>query len=857
MAAIPSAPSLTRLLRDQIDRFSTEPAVVTDTGTSTFAELAVMIEVLSAKLVPIGATTAAIYLDPGVHAIAAAWSALSSSIAYVPLTPGYPVERLRGMVRDSASDVILTSSIREAEARALARGTTIEVLVIDDVLAGAERRAGALIHRGREPRHEDIAYVLYTSGSTGTPKGVEISHAALAHQIVWTATALGLAAGRRVLLKTPLSFDAAQWELLANATGATIVVGSRDLHRRPADLLDCIRRHRATHLQVVPTLLDELCVDPSFSECTSLTLIASGGETLRGPTAAGVRRQLPAARIMNLYGPTEATINVTAHLVRDDDCGPQDVPIGGPVTGHRLFLLDELGRVSPAERAADGVIGELAVHGPQLALGYRSRPAETSAAFITRIVDGAALRLYRTGDLVQADSQRQLRYRGRTDQQVSLRGHRIELEEIRAVVDGHPAVRSSVVLLTRGARPVLTAHVETAKPLGTVTDEVRRYLADRLPSFMVPAHIHATARLPRLPNGKIDRESLRIRPTTVHEVAGETARRLAALWRTVLGGTPQLTMTTTFTEAGGSSLSALRLVDGVERVFGVHWSLDTVATHDTLAAQCALLEAHERCAEPSRLVPLSGTSGPAVVLWPGLGGFPLGLRPLSRAIAADGFTCHAIRGSGLHRGETPPHGLDEAARLDAALLDSLPSDGPLSLVGYSAGARLATRVAALLVSAGSPPDSLVLIAPGSPIPLPPHALTPDEVYRHPGVVRILCSVFTGTVTGVTVDEVVSKTCDRRSFVQAVSSAVGMDPDFARRICRVSETTLTDAGVPTDVGAVPTTIMTAAGDDDRYAPPARGTVRRVSLEATHYDVLRPSAVSLTAAGVREALSGARG
>ncbi len=272
--------------------------------------------------------------------------------------------------------------------------------------------------------------------------------------------------------KTPISFDAAQWEFLANATGAAVVVGDPDLYRDPEALIDAVTTHQVTHLQVVPTLLQALCEEPTFSACTSLRLVASGGESLSSRLGATAVGMLPAARIMNVYGPTETTINSSFYPLPRPLDGPASaagvVPIGLPVDGLAFHLLvDEAGELT------DSATGEIGISGLQLARGYRNRPEETDRRFVTRVINGTPTRLYRTGDVGELIDGI-FHFRGRADSQVKIRGHRIKLDEIRNALENHEWVRHAGVLtVDRGDddAPRLVAHVELNPHEAAVLDQ--------------------------------------------------------------------------------------------------------------------------------------------------------------------------------------------------------------------------------------------------------------------------------------------------------------------------------------------------------------------------------------------------
>ncbi|GAA3345355.1 hypothetical protein GCM10020358_52110 [Amorphoplanes nipponensis] len=294
-----------------------------------------------------------------------------------------------------------------------------------------------------DPRH--LAYVIYTSGSTGAPKGVMVEHGAIAHQMRWLRDAHRIGPETVLLQKTPAGFDAAQWEILAPACGATVVAGRPGLHRDPDRIIAALRRHEVTTLQCVPTLLHALVDTEELPGCPSLRQIFSGGEALSRNLALQLHAAVPEVELVNLYGPTECTINTSSYRVRPAAVaqGPRAVSIGRPVPGLRYHILDEHRRAVSA-----GEVGELYISGPQVARGYLGRPDLTDAAFLT---DPAAepghTRLYRTGDLAYWDAGRRAHFVGRADNQVKLRGFRIELDEIRLAIESHDWVAAAAVVV--------------------------------------------------------------------------------------------------------------------------------------------------------------------------------------------------------------------------------------------------------------------------------------------------------------------------------------------------------------------------------------------------------------------------
>src|SRR5215217_8460582 len=423
---------------------------------------------------------------------------LKAGAAYLPLSPDYPRERLAFMVRDSGARLVLS---QEALVSLLPDG--LDVLCLDSASHAEALSRASTEPLPSKPEAEAPAYVIYTSGSTGQPKGVLIPHRALANHMAWFLQAFPLTAQDRVLLKTPLAFDASVWECWAPLlAGAPLVLAPTDAHRDAAMLLDCVVRHGITVLQLVPSLLRFVLDEPALARATSLKWLFCGGEALSVSLASLARERLPEARLVNLYGPTEVTIDSTFTVVGADTSGVS-IPIGRPVANTRAYVLDDTLRPVPP-----GVPGELFLGGAQVALGYLGRPALTAERFIPdpfAATPGA--RLYRTGDKVQWLAEGRLGYLGRTDFQVKLRGLRIELGEIEAALRAQPGVRDTIVLVREDVpgQHRLVAYLVSA-PLDT--DTPLAALRERLPEYMLPTIFVRLDALPLTPNGKVDRRAL-------------------------------------------------------------------------------------------------------------------------------------------------------------------------------------------------------------------------------------------------------------------------------------------------------------------------------------------------------------
>ncbi|NSY41454.1 amino acid adenylation domain-containing protein [Leisingera sp. ANG59] len=442
---------------------SDEIAVSDDTSALRYSDLAEYAARLASRLKRAGVgpgTRVGLFAESSVEMMAGLWGILFSGGAYLPLGTDYPVDRLTYMIRDAGVEVVVTQDkLRGRLAEMILPGVTVITLdALDTVPDGDDCECLG----GPALLDDDLAYMIYTSGTTGVPKGVGISHAAILNQLTWLQTDQRLRVGEVILQKTPVSFDAAQWELLAVCCGVQVVMGRPGVYRDPEALVSQIKQHGVTMLQGVPTLLQALIDLPQFEDCTTLTSLFSGGEALTRKLAARIFEARPGCRLVNLYGPTECTINATAHTVDPAALasGPEMIPIGLPAANTSCWVLDE--NLQPV---ADGTAGELYIGGRQLANGYHNRDELTADRFITWIspAGGMPLRLYKTGDLVRRNPDGTLQFQGRADNQVKFRGYRIELDEIRLAIENHDWVKSAGVFVKPHARtgqPVLAAGIE-------------------------------------------------------------------------------------------------------------------------------------------------------------------------------------------------------------------------------------------------------------------------------------------------------------------------------------------------------------------------------------------------------------
>lgn len=458
-----SPTSLVDLLLLQQRYRSDDIAVCDDTNALRYRDLVKNAARLGNELKRAGVERGApvgLFVEPSTDMMVGLWGILFSGGAYLPLGTDYPVDRLTYMIRDAGVRVIVTEEkLRGKLADMILPGVTTIPL---DGLPAVDSGESADDVNPPDVRGTDPAYMIYTSGTTGAPKGVGISQAAILNQLAWLQDEQRVRPGEIILQKTPASFDAAQWELLAVCCGAQVVMGRPGIYRDPPAIVERIRSHGVTMLQGVPTLLQALVDLPEFGSCSTLTSLFSGGEALTRKLSARIFEARPGCRLVNLYGPTECTINATAYTVDPItlDDGPDMIPIGHPVANTTCHVLNDVLAEVP-----DGEVGELYIGGPQLAEGYHQQDDLTAQRFVHWFdkSKGIPVRLYRTGDLVHRNEQGVLVFHGRSDNQVKFRGYRIELDEIRVAIENHDWVKSAGVFIRphpRTQQPVLAAGIE-------------------------------------------------------------------------------------------------------------------------------------------------------------------------------------------------------------------------------------------------------------------------------------------------------------------------------------------------------------------------------------------------------------
>ena len=590
--------------RDRVRRSPDAVALIGSDRSLTYADADAESERLAARLHGSGAgpgATVGIILDRSVDAILAMLATLKSGAAYLPLDRSYPSERLQHMLTDSGARVLVTaSSLRSSIAPLVEPLPGLAVVELDDDTIDADTIDGARPGPAETITTDTPAYIIYTSGSTGTPKGVVVSHGALVNHADGVTMAYDLVPEDRVLQFAALSFDVAAEEIFPTwMAGGTVVVRTEEVATDFDELHRVVVDHEVTVLNLPAaywsTWVDHLVADPDIDLPASLRLVITGSEKV---STRDHRRWTDrvgrSVRWLNAYGPTEATITASVHDPAGSDPPPgATMPIGRPIGNVTLHVLDGRGRPTPL-----GVPGELHIGGRGVAIGYHERPDLTAERFVADpFTERPGARMYRTGDLARWLPDGTVEFLGRIDDQVKVRGFRIELGEIEAMLCSLDSVTDAAVV----ARPDPTgesrlfAHVVAADPdAAPAVEELRAGLAERLPSYMIPAGYAFLPALPLTPSGKIDRKALPDlavdeRPDEAH-VAPRTRleRDLAAAWSVVLG-TDEPGVNDNFFASGGNSLTAIRLFSAIQGLTGRRLQLAELFAAPTIAQLAATL----------------------------------------------------------------------------------------------------------------------------------------------------------------------------------------------------------------------------------------------------------------------------
>ncbi|MBK9015688.1 MAG: non-ribosomal peptide synthetase [Saprospiraceae bacterium] len=571
----PSDTCLHEIFQREVLRCPDATALVFGSASMTYAELDDSSTQLAYQLVKLGIQSedfVAIYLERSFEMIIGIFGILKAGGAYVPIDVDYPTDRMAFMVEDCAAKVILTQSHLVKNLP----NTNAKVICLDQPLPDIHP-SPFIIHHST-----NLAYMIYTSGSTGKPKGCMITHENLCNQLEGQQAIAPEPIGA-MMLTCSISFDVSVltifWTLLQ---GAPLVLPHQGEEKDMAQLADTIYKNQVTHILTLPSLYTLLLEQAPAHKLQSLKLVNVSGEVCPTSLAQKHEQVIPNGQLYNLYGPTEATVNCTYFTFPKGFNEPK-APIGIPILNYEIFILD-----SNMQEVPRGEVGEIYIGGtkPVVGRGYWNRPELTAERFIydlrftiydlgpqeNRQSSIVNRKLYKTGDLARWQSDGNIEFLGRSDFQVKFRGYRIELGEIETGIANHPAVRETVVVLKNQHvvnEGKLVAYIVHNQGLALTVSELRDFLSESLPEYMLPSHFVFLEKIPLTTNGKIDRKALPEpggdRPEldqAFEAPQSDLEKLIAERWEELLQISP-IGRHDKFFELGGNSIQAARFIGGL------------------------------------------------------------------------------------------------------------------------------------------------------------------------------------------------------------------------------------------------------------------------------------------------------
>ena len=706
----PRDATVSELFEAQVARNPAAVALQFDDKTITYSELSLRSNQIAQYLLRNGVgdrSLVGVYMERSIEMVAAFLGILKAGAAYVPLDLSYPKERIEFMMSDTRMPVILTQTSLQKDLPPGAR-----IIALD-----AERKSIETLP-AEPPRvavtPESLAYVIYTSGSTGKPKGVAVPHRGIT-RLVLNTDYVSLSPMDRIAQASNASFDAATFEIWgALLNGASAVGISKDVALSPSDFAEVLRKEEITTIFLTTALFNQLAreVPGAFA---SLTNVLFGGEAVDPKWVRAVLLCNPPKRLLHVYGPTENTTFSTWYEVKQVSDG-KTVPIGKPIANSTLFILGPEMQPVPI-----GVPGEIYVGGDGLAVGYWERPDLTAEKFVRNPFSAdPAARLYRTGDVGRFDTEGNVEFVGRIDHQIKLRGFRIELGEIEALLTRHPKVSNAVTML-REDMPGEKRLVAYLIPKGDEPSgaELKAYLKEHLPEYMVPAAIVVMQKFPLTPNEKIDRKALpapeQNRPDldrTFLAPRDAIEQQLAKIWEKVLGVQP-IGVADNFFDLGGHSLLAVRVFSQIEKTLGKKLPLATLFRAPTIQEIAAVIREDNQAKSWSTIVDIQPKGSRPPFFWihtlggDGGGGF-FYYRKLAELLGLDQPSF------GIRSPQEPFSRIEEMAKFYIKEIRKFQPAGPYYLGGFCFGGNVAYEMAQQLTKAGETVGLLVMLESSPP-----------------------------------------------------------------------------------------------------------------------------------------------
>jgi amino acid adenylation domain-containing protein len=720
-AAYPGERCIHELFEEQVERTPTAVAVEYEDQALVYAELNARANQLARYLRARGVgpdVLVGICVERSLEMVVGLLAVLKAGGAYVPLDPSYPTDRLSYLLADATPKVLLTQQrllgkLADAE---------VEVVALDaDWDAIAQYPTENLSRPSLNLTSGHLAYVIYTSGSTGRPKGVMVEHKALVNLALAKRDAFDFDSHTRTLANNAFGFDVGSFEIVVPLCwGARVRLPNRDW--RVADPAMANGLRGMTHLFPTPGFLSTL----DSNDLRNIRVVSAGGQALTWD----VVRDWPVGRkVFNAYGPTETTVTASLYRCESGDAARtgRSPPIGRPIANVQMYLLDEMGHPCP-----EGVVGEICIGGAGVARGYWRRPGLTAEKFVASpFISG--VRLYRTGDLGRYRPDGNIEFVGRNDEQVKVRGYRVELGEIESRLHEHPGVREAAVL-AREDRPGdqrLVAYYTSRASTGELpAEELRAHLSARLPAYMVPAAYVYLDKMPLSPNGKVDRKALpapegaAFSRRNYEAPVGEIEQGLCQLWAEALNVQP-IGRHDNFFDLGGHSLLAIRVVaQANER--GIPLTIRQLFERQ---APSRIAETLAGAAGPGKPYSLHNGNDPSQAIFLILPIFH-GRQAYETLVGKLG-DCPVVLLDNPELDELNILPYDRLVEYYAKLILTLAPEGPLALGGWSRGGTVAAAVAAHFERQGRGPRGLVLIDPFTKALRFRPGVTMEDVHRDP------------------------------------------------------------------------------------------------------------------------------
>jgi amino acid adenylation domain-containing protein len=679
------------LFEAQAARTPRADAVACEGAGLSYAELSARANQLAHRLIAMGIGPegrVAILQERSVEMVVSIVAALKAGGAYVPLDPRYPAARMRRILEETSTSVLLTDRVMRERASAL----PVSVVVVDDDRSLAEEPdhdPGVAVQPGQ------LAYVMYTSGSTGAPKGVMVTH----RDVVGLALDRAFQGGghERVLLHSPLAFDASTYELWAPLLSGGEVVVAPPGELSLAALERAIAREKVTGLFLSAGLF-QLLAEESPTALAGVREVWAGGDVVPASSARRLLDRCPNLTVVDGYGPTETTTFATRHILHRGEPLPSTIPIGRPLDNRRVYVLDSALRPAPPD-----VVGDFYIAGVGVARGYLERRGLTAERFVADPFGPPGSRMYRTGDRGRLRADGSLELAGRVDQQVKVRGFRIELGEIEAALAGHADI-AQVVVAVREDEPGdkrIVAYVAPIRGKKVSASSLSAHVTAILPSFMVPSAFVVLDSLPLTPNGKVDREALPAPDVNRVIDAPRTPREeaLCGLFAEVLG-LPGVGVDDSFFALGGHSLLTARLVSRIRSAFGVELSIRTLFENPTVAGLARRLGMNAKESTLGVLLRLrAGQSRAPLFCMHPAAGISWVYGGLLRYLGPS-TPVYGLQARGLEQPTLLPKTVDEMAADYLAELRTIQPTGPYHLLGWSFGGVVAHVVATRLQAEG-------------------------------------------------------------------------------------------------------------------------------------------------------------